>query len=144
MIVPLKETKEYLLMMFGAPVIAVDITDEEFEIVINSAFEVVSDMDNKSQKNPSVDQIQSLIKEGSYILLKMLLKTKRRAEQNNIDETIDELYAELDTWRKSVKNTFFFNKKTFMRVLCSLLSNPSIDPLNCKDIALKVMGQIEK
>lgn len=133
--------------MLGAPVVKIELDDEQLKHCIESATKSIENLRNNSYKTFSDSRIEELTKQyalaNSMIILGHI-RGKHKMPQNEGLIGLDAKYLRNKGHRilDQIREEFSYNREEFMDVFLTLLANPENDPLSVKDLTLKIMGQI--
>ncbi len=156
-----EEIKNYVLLMLGAPVIKIELDEEQIEMSIDHARKVVSQYQEKAQKEVSESQIAQLIQEGSLANC-MVILGHIRSKYSQIDDgdgiclsgkrLLRDGYNCKELWTNRLIQTFYFESEKFMQVLTSLLNNSNLcnnspngySIKKCIELTKDIMQEIDK
>ena len=147
-----KETaiKDYVLMMLGAPIVKIELKDEQLEACVKTSIRWIEDYKKRGQKTPTESRIDQLTQEMSLAMAMTMLGHVRGKYSGTPREDVelDGKYMRKQGWKQmqqvdeDARKAFLFDREEYMNVLYTLLQNKNIDPCDAPGIAAEIMKQI--
>jgi hypothetical protein len=148
-----EKTKEYVLMMLGAPVVKIELDEEQIAVAIASAEKYVDTAIYKGVRQPSTELRVQFVQEGALIYAKMILGRIRSKFKNppgpngglKMDgkDLVAEAREECDEWKQRVWEYCHRDREMFDWILHDVLRNPNTSPREAVKITEQLMKEVE-